>query len=364
MTGCAFGWALFAAQASAEAEPSGADSALGDVELTYDAPAGCPSRAEFVARLRARRRGRPTVDSPSSPRRVEVRVDRAADVRATARVAITDAGGTATTRRIVAASCSEAVDAAALVVALTLDPMHTEAPAEGTEPAPAEPSASSPSGGTSPGETPGATAKQGAAKHAATPEPRASPATGQGAEEAERVNASAAPARVDSVVAASLLLASGLTPDAAFGGQLAARFSLPDAPLHPSVRAGARAVLSDTVARSSGTAVFDWWAGLLALCAGTSPSPSLTLHGCASLELGQLSAAGRNTRNPASERRLWAAVGPALTGEWALLAPLTLLVGVEALFPFRHQRFLFGTDVVYEVQAVALRGEVGLGLAF
>jgi hypothetical protein len=112
----------------------------GTLQITYEAPSECPSRAEFEARLRARL---PTGDW--QPRvatmRLHVRLE-LLDGRARGRIVIRNAGG-ATTRQIDTPTCVEAVDGLALIAALALESTaNTRPPADvqrGTPPLPASP---------------------------------------------------------------------------------------------------------------------------------------------------------------------------------------------------------------------------------
>ena len=88
--------------------------------LTYAAPPECPTEADFGARLAQRTRDRGVDGAILDLRRFEIRIT---TLPGGARADITafDPGGRRTERRLDAATCAEAVDAAALVVALTLE---------------------------------------------------------------------------------------------------------------------------------------------------------------------------------------------------------------------------------------------------
>jgi hypothetical protein len=353
-------------------------NALRGTTVIYEAPAGCPSQSDFEARLRARGGNRGAgATAPPPLQRVEARIT-AKGKRAEGTVVITDAAGAATTRKIVAASCAEAVDALALIVALTLDPLQaSESPQassvvsgsseEGGTSSPTASAESSKAGSNAEQRAPASRAanERNAAATASAIQsvPPAEPSIGPDTE-SRRGGAGAADAvRFGAFVSA--LVASGATPDPAFGGQVGFKaVVLPGAP-RLSGGIGARIVMSQTVHDAAGTASFDWWAGFAAMCAGAHiGSTSVSLDLCATFELGRLAASGSNTQNPASAVKSWQALGPALNAEWVFAPPVLLTVGVEGLFPFHHQRFLVGEDVVHQVPTVALRAQGGVGLRF
>ncbi|HVT10547.1 MAG TPA: hypothetical protein VHO67_23970, partial [Polyangia bacterium] len=110
---------LFVAAAAAAA--GSATDAGPVVRLEVDAPADCTTREELAARIAAR------------SRRIELAPDAATTVRVTVApgpggravagaLTIARPGAAPATRRITAASCDQATDGLALVIALALDP--------------------------------------------------------------------------------------------------------------------------------------------------------------------------------------------------------------------------------------------------
>jgi hypothetical protein len=256
------------------------------------------------------------------PERLEVRIV-VSPQGARGRLVVRDAAGATRAREIEAATCEEAVDALALVAALALEQARAE------ERKQAEP----------------VVADAG---------PRAvAPARDRGTS-----------ARVGVGGSTSALALSGLAPELLPGVQLAVSVG---ARLSESyglaLRTGVRLAAHETVRTADGNATFEWRAGFLELCAEAVPHrASLAL--CATFERGWLQASGSATTDPAASERSWVAVGPSIAGQWAFLPPLFVHLGVGALFPFVRDRFLLGTTVVHTVPALAVRGEVGLGVRF
>ncbi len=293
-----------------------------DLDIHYSAPPECPDRGAFEASIRSRTER--TSHQGSEPvKRLDVRLEPTAKgVRG--RLAVPDGMGGTTVREIEAATCAEAVDGLALIVALLFDP---ESAHDGTkaQPPPQEP---------------------------------ARPAAPITTNEPKRSSHFA--------LSTSLIGASGHAPELLPGGELALALEVPlvDRMLL-LVRAGVRLTVPDTVSSDEGLATFKWWAGIASVCPALElGDPSLAQGLCVSFEQGVLSATGSDTRNPRSSMRSWTAIGPGLVFRWSVLPPLFSLVAADALFPLNRDRFHIGTEQIHEVPVVALRGEIGLGVRF
>jgi hypothetical protein len=100
--------------ANARADSASERVARALAELEYTAPADCPDRAAFIARVATRARA-----VASEPRRMSVRIE-VHPQRVRGEIAIDDSAGARTARQIEAASCAEAADALALIAARAL----------------------------------------------------------------------------------------------------------------------------------------------------------------------------------------------------------------------------------------------------
>lgn len=293
-----------------------------DLDIHYSAPAQCPDRAAFEKSIRRRtERASSSHDDAAPPRRLDVRLEQTATaVRGHLAVA-DDAGGT-TVREIEAATCAEAVDGLALIVALLFDP---ESAKDATE----------------------------------TPPPPESPKS------APRDVTSEPKRNSHFALSTSFITASGHAPDLLPGGELALAFEAPlFAGLLLYIKAGVRLTTPDTVSSNEGLATFKWWAGLASVCPALELGDPSFVGVCVSMEQGVLSATGSDTRNPRSTGRSWTAMGPGLALRWSVLPPLFTFIAADALFPLNRDRFFLGTEQIHEVPAVAFRGEVGVGVRF
>jgi hypothetical protein len=360
------GTALLTVAAAGENQTAPSHPALSDTIVVYQAPEGCPSQTDFEARLRSRMPARES--TATWPRRIEARLSKNG-TRVAASVVLTDASGAVTRRRIVAASCNEAVDGLALIVALTVDPLEAHT-GPASPPQTSETEATAPSSG--PDAPPG--------NHAASPSDETKPSTphpeqtspvvhdeapAPAAAEPETSEAAAAPSstQLRFNASASFLVVSGTAPAVSPGGELGLVASMWKAPAI-GLRAGARLVAPASDTGAEGSASFSWWSAFLGGCVGSDTSASFVLSGCAVYELGQLGASGSRTRNAASSMETWQALGPELRLEWAFAVPVALGAGVAGMFPLRSERFFLGKDVLYQVPTIGIRAEIGAAIRF
>ena len=293
-----------------------------DLEIEYSAPPECPDRGAFEESIRKRtERASKAAEGSAVPKRLDVRLEPTArGVRG--RLAVPDGSGGTTVREIEAATCAEAVDGLALIVALLFDPES--------------------------------------AKTVAEPEPttKSIVPAGRAADGPKRTNHFA--------VNTSFIVASGQAPEVVPGGEIALALETPLGPhLLLLARAGVRLTAPVTISNTEGLATFKWWAGVIAVCPALAfGDQSFAQALCITFEQGVLAATGSETQNPRSSSRSWTAVGPGIAFRWAVLPPLFALVAVDALFPLNRDRFILGTEQIHEVPRVVVRGEVGLGVRF
>lgn len=273
-------------------------------ELTYAAPAGCPTRETVAARLDPT--GRPAV----------MTIDRIGD--AYAGVVTLGDGATATSRSVRAQSCKAVVDALALVVALDAEP-PAAATMDGAPPATVAPA---PAPTTS---APELTSAGTATRDATEPAPKA-PSRALDLYTGLLATGTGYPTN-GTLVGASLFFEAGLAGPSWW---------------QPS----ARALLSRTLSQHGGldtTYSFQLTTAALEPCplALGSETGALRLSACGRGELGAVEVtplAGQGAT------RMWAAAGGAVRGRVALAtvdkARVALDLGVGLLAPLVHDRFL------------------------
>lgn len=291
------------------------------LEISYDAPHSCPDKHHFEAAIERRIEGAtPPSDDSSIPKRLEVRVQ-VLESGARARLVIVDRLGEPTVRELEAATCAEAVDGLALVVALLFDPDSS--------------------------------------RNGSLPEP---PAEARSAPKAPAREPSRRPIHV--ALGTSFFVGSGQSPALTPGGEASGVVIAQGAgPFRLLARTGVRLSVPSTISTAEGLATFEWWAAFLAFCPALASMGERVVGGvCASAELGVLDAAGADTRNPRDAARAWTSVGPGIVFAWTMLPPLYFLAAADAGFPLRRDRFLLGSQQIHEVPVAALRASVGLGV--
>ena len=125
------GAALLVALLSQSASATGAapGAAITSLRLEVRAPAACTSRRDLAARIAARSPRIEVVDDSPLSASVSVASLHAGSV--VADLVLRSPGADQTPRRVVARSCAEVADGAALIIAVTLDPSLRRSPATG-----------------------------------------------------------------------------------------------------------------------------------------------------------------------------------------------------------------------------------------
>jgi hypothetical protein len=356
--------------------------------LRYEAPAGCPDRNFFEARMRARLRadGVAALSSLS----LIVKLDVGAQVRGTVEIS---RGSTRAARNLEGESCREVVEGLALIAALAVGVPDPPADSERTStpavppsqasaahmPTTARARASQAHGRSAAAPPSAATTTQPAAAEAARSEAPAPPAPP--AQQASSDQRDLAPSPEDSAsppretggdaqndlrirgfsLAASVLAVQGLAPAIQPGLQLEAAFTLAEGALDWSIRAGGRIALDESLQSRQGLARFGFAAGLMRLCAKGALGPAgLALAGCAVAEPGILSTSGDNTSNPHSYTRAWLAAGAGAELSWRAASWLAVQLGAEAVVPTQRYRMFLADQLLHRVPPACLRLQLGV----
>lgn len=316
-------WTTIAAARGAHADP-------GDLELAWEAPAGCPSVEDVhaqVARLRA------TGGSTAPPRRVRGSA-RVTGEGAAWRLELSLTTDQAATDRVLdGSSCAELADATALLVVLASD-------AEGE-----------------------------------TPSPGSAPATGGSVAPDRGAPQNTAPAPSDARRAAPV---APPPPAVRLGLRLFGTADVASLPV-PSLGGGAAAALD--VGPGRGEIAGTWFPGregnvpgrdggadvsLVVVTARGCWVPlrgAVELAGCLGLEVGSLRAEAFGVSDPGVGSALWLAPHVGAMGALELAPPVRLVGGVEAAVPLARERFvLVGVGDVHQPPPVTARVSVGLEL--
>jgi hypothetical protein len=268
-----------------------------------------------------------------------------------ANVVLGAAGSPRSARRVIAASCREAADAVALIIAVTLDPT---ALADPTGPAAArrKPSDARPSAAGPPGSQASKPAEPSQSDSAAAPpddhEPEASSARGRqtfGFQLAGQALFGPVPGAMPAV---ALLALVGVDRPALWS---------------PAVMLGASHGWRSHVAAQGGVAAFTLDAASFDACPFRWRLGVLEARPCASALIGRLAASGSDTRNQAAEsnRPFWVVGGAAVLSVrlfWLLEASARAGVGANLV----RDSFEFTPAVFHQVPVVTVVANVGIGL--
>ncbi len=339
------------------------DAPSSSARLTVRADPGCTSREDIAARVTARSSHIHFFDGDST---LSVEATFGASPSGAVAVALVVAGqpvGKAMSRRFSARSCSEAADAAALIIAVTLDPASGSQPRPAAA-APASGARSSGSGGIAAGEnqptTPNADAAAKLAEQAASPEKRPAPPASAVAE-AQPSLPVATRRRASLHLMGQMVF--GPAPAVMPGVGLYAMAALDrDELWSPAVVLGAMHAGRSGFAEAGGTAAFTLDAASLDACGIRVRVTVLEGRACASARVGRLLASGSATTAGTSVARLFATAGGTaiITGQLGATLELAARIGAGATLV--RDWYLFGTNEFHRAARVTVDATLGLGL--
>ena len=371
--------------AAAPAEPA-ATSARLEVQALPD----CTTREELAARVAARSRRIHFDDEGGVGPKVRAVIARAPRGGASGDLVIVQPDGKLSSRHLSAASCAEATDAIALVIALTLDPMSAASASPSTSasgsaaagrPGPTAPSPSAPQTGATP-PPPAANRPAPSVAEAASARP---PAPSRSTENPTRPERSTPPSpsadREPSVVASNP--APPVATHNRFGGGATAQelFGLAPGALpglgvylvaaldrealwSPAVVLAGTHAWSNGLVEPGGTAAFTLDAITLDACALRLHLAPLEARACGTALYGRLGASGSVTYSPASAARPFAAAGGALLLSLELGRVFELSGRFGASASLIRDSFAFTPAVFHRTAAVTIAAGLGLGVRF
>jgi hypothetical protein len=355
--------------------------------LTVHTDPGCTSRDDIAARVTARSSRIHFVEGDSV---LSVEATFGASPSGAVAVALVVAGqpaGKAMSRRFSAGSCSDAADAAALIIAVTLDPTSGNQ----ARPATAVSASGARSSGAGDGDArekqptrPNADAAAKVAEQAASPEKRPAPpasAVAEGPKVAEQAASPekrpAPPASAVAEAQPSLPVATRRRASLHLMGQMVfgpAPAVMPGVGLYamaaldredlwsPAVVLGAMHAWRSGFAEAGGTAAFTLDAASLDACGIRVRVSVLEGRACASARVGRLLASGSATTAGTSVARLFATAGGTaiITGQLGPTLELAARIGAGATLV--RDWYLFGTNEFHRAARVTVDATLGLGL--
>lgn len=305
-------------------------------ELSWNAPPECPS-ATFVETEVARVVGRPWSELSAGWRAARASLS-PSDRGYRVRVTVVTRAGVERERDVVAASCTEATEAAVaiLTAGMALDDARS----------------TTASGAGGPG---------GASGQASTPELESADAG------ARSVDSGAAPPEAGDTTPAHALVSASVGVDL---GTLAA--AAPFAQIAGGLEWGRLSVLASAAATgrvigeldgtSAGAQMSLLLGGLAACFRATATNPSV--GACGGIELGSLEARGIGTVDGRGGRAFWSASLARASLDYAIGGASVVSIGATGIVPFRHLRVISSPEEVHRTPSVAIRPWIGLGLGF
>jgi hypothetical protein len=369
------------------------------IRLLYRAAVGCPSEAEFIARVRARTQRAQFVAQGASVRTFSVEI--ALGTLPTGSVTIVDGDREPLRRTIHAATCAEVADALGLMVALAVDPSQAmffsspsgsvpagSAPTPSSAPAAAAPSAATPSASATSADSVTAAAPRIATSASSVPitpdpipQPQPPPA------DSESRSPAPVPAHDSPVVhgplpatppahtqwpsrmfaGAQLAAATGVAPETILAGAFVLGWQPGSVLGIPGIRVRAAFARAQTAKLDvpGGGATFTWTVARAEACVLLSPANPVRLGPCLRTEGGVLDVTGSDIAFARTQHSPWAAVGPVANAEWSLLGALFLDLEVGPTLRAVTNRFFFLPDTTaYTVPVVGFDAEAGLAAYF
>jgi hypothetical protein len=362
--------------AFADVPPSAAPSPS-RAQLSVVADPSCATRARVVEQVHARSPRIVFVEHEGDIPSLEVTIGGPPEADRVATLVVTWPDGRRSERRLTAASCTAALQALALLVAMTLDPGSVDSQAAPSA-APAGRDGVDEGSGTAPGAAPetgeaestSEASADGTADPAAvrTPPPSTNEGPARTARAAETpVDAHAPhPLGVAHVAAgASAQLSSGPAPSVMPGMGVYARLSMNGAGLWaPAVQLQLTHLWASGLEQSDGDASFTLQSAALDLCPLGLTLPPLAAHACFASSLGRLTARGSRTYAPQTHGELWSSLGGRALLSVGLGGLVELQGGLGLTAPLRRYGFAFRPDVFHRVSRVCVEGHLGAGVRF
>jgi len=308
---------------AAAADPSGVPA----IDLAWDGPASCPVSDDIQRDVR-RFLGDASLGATLPPVSARVVVEEGVDQRFEVRM-VTTSGGETRERALSTATCEEARELVAFLLALLVDPNARHAPAEKEPPPPV----------------------------AAPPPPKPAPARAPPPPPAEQTE----PWFVVGLAGKAEL---GMLPGGSLGGELRTGFLFSGFSLEAFGTAWLpRNVQSPDVPGAGGTfSAFE--AGLLA-CLRGAPWEGPSLHACAGPALVLLRGKGTGVDVPESAEALFGSASVEAALVIALSSKLSLRPMVGLLVPFRRPVFaIHEVGTIHQPSVVTVRAGLGLEARF
>jgi hypothetical protein len=320
------------------------DSPLGVLSVRFELefPEGCGKKKEFDVALRARLTG-VRLEEQGAERTVLARIEGEADGTYRATMTLVQPAGRAASRVVTTSSCAEAVDALALITAVTLEPLVVANPPSDDG------------------------KRAGNVEGASAPPAKSSAGTRSGSVASEPRVTQALPSSHSTVFGFGAAYAAfyGQTPSLLNGFELSAHvMKKASSNFSPAIRLGLAYSLERGYKAEGGVADFSLTSATIDLCLGRGLGTFLEFRGCALGFGGLVASRGRATLAPENHRRPFFA--PGVTAEVTLVPYRSIGVPLRfsAAIPTSRDHYVFEPVVFYTVPVVTFGLSVGLEARF
>jgi hypothetical protein len=339
--------------------------------LSLSAPSSCTTASALLARVRLRSKRIEFVDEASGVPLLGVLIHARAKQQVEAQLTVLWPDGRRSERQLVDASCSQAVDALALLIALALDPTVQLGAATRDDSGPAQPATAAspredqPSAAETRAPTDGPALPPSAAD-TRVPADAAAVAADEHASAKDADTTGAASLRVERFsVGLVAQLVGGAAPQLMPGfGAFALMLFGGSAPWSVLLQLEATHAFSAELSELGGHAKFQLDIARLDACPLGLPLGPLWARACLAGALGRLAARGDDTYSPASSARLWASLGALLLMTLELGSQIEIQTSAALYAPLRRDAYAFRPDVFYEAALLGLDLRLGVGLRF
>jgi hypothetical protein len=331
------------------------DAAPQTARLDVRAAPECMSRGDVAARVASRSQRIQFVDEAAVSAQVEATSSRPGNV--IVEVVFATAGVEQPPRRFVARSCAEAADAAALIIAVTLDPKLARKSATGL----GDTAKVTPPGAGSAATEPGASPNPPAAE---TP-PERPPDAQEPGPSIKTESAAPAPAPTETrrygfAVHLAGQTIFGAAPSVMPGLALEAMTALDrDGPWSPALFVGVMHVWRSDLSQRGGSASFTLDAASVDACPLRLRWSRLAARPCASALFGRLATAGAESDNAATAARPFATAGGAIVVTVDATVELSARLGVGATLI--RDSYEFASSVFHRASPVTVSASLGVG---
>jgi hypothetical protein len=346
------------------------------VALEFIGPRGCGSESQFKASVATRSERIQFGSSSEDSRSVRVELSRRAGGVVLATLTLIQSNGRRSARKIEASSCDEAVDAIALVTAVTLDPLgvslsatpsHANNEGKGGAGGASGSGGTSGAAGTSSGANGGESTKAGPSSGDAGSAGTAGRVPGlytdPFAASGEGGTPWFGPGNVTWIAGAAFLGTWGAAPSVLPGAAVFVSVSNErNSVLSPALRMRLSHSARGGFEEPGGTASFRVDVATLELCPFRLGSESVHLRPCGFVTGGVLGASGEETTEAQDHNRPWGAAGGTLAFAVRPIEQLSLECFGSIGRPFVRDSFQFDPTVFHEVWSMI--PSVGLGTGF